>query len=264
VHVDALRRHESVVEHEPDAVVAGRAPHPRVCRHGDAELAGDLERAQFREERVAGHVEGELEAEHVVAGDPAAHEVAELRRGGPLRRWLLDVAVGEHEAAGHGLQRVDGGVGVLHGLQAVRPVHDSGHAGVEGLDRGQQVARVHVLGAEEPPGLQVIPDEVLGQRPVRAVAAHRGLPHVPVRVDHAGHDDSVGRVDHDRAVRRVQTGPDGHDAVPGDQDVGAREHVVPVVHREYRAAAQQDRPARREFGSVSHGVLLVVGESGWS
>ena len=32
--------------------------------------------------------------------------------------------------------------------------------------------------------LEVVPDEVLGQRPVGAVAAHRGLPHVPVGVDH--------------------------------------------------------------------------------
>ena len=39
--------------------------------------------------------------------------------------------------------------------------------------------------------LEVVPDEVLGQRPVGAVAAHRGLPHVPVGVDHAGHDDAA-------------------------------------------------------------------------
>ena len=53
-------------------------------------------------------------------------EVAELRRGRPLPRALLDVAVRQHEPAGHRVQRVDGGVGVLGGLQPVRPVHRGG------------------------------------------------------------------------------------------------------------------------------------------
>ena len=59
--------------------------------------------------------------------------------------------------------------------------------------RRQQVARVHVLGPEGLAVRQVVEDEVLRQRPVGAVAAHRGLPHVPVRVDHAGHHDAAGR-----------------------------------------------------------------------
>ena len=98
---------------------------------------------------------------------------------------LLDVAVGEHEAAGHRAQGVDRRLGVAGGLQAVRPVDARGHARVDGLQRGEQVAGVHVLGAEVAARLQVVPDEVLGERPVGAVAAHRGLPHVAVGVDHA-------------------------------------------------------------------------------
>ena len=45
----------------------------------------------------------------------------------------LDVAVGEHEPAGHRRERVDGGLGVVDGLQAVRPVDGGGDAGLERL-----------------------------------------------------------------------------------------------------------------------------------
>ena len=144
--------------------------------------------------------------------------------GRPLPRALLDVAVGEDEPAGDRFEGVDGGVGVLRGLQAVRPVDGGGDAGVEGLEGGQDVAGVDVLGPEEPAGLQVVPDEVLGQRPVGAVAAHRGLPHVPMRVDHAGHDDAAGGVDLHGAGRGGQADADLGDRVrrrPGRRCRGA-------------------------------------------
>ena len=67
VHVDGLRGGEAVLVDEPDAVVVGGAPHAGVGGHRRAELAGHLERGPLREGRVAGDVEGHLEAEHVVA-----------------------------------------------------------------------------------------------------------------------------------------------------------------------------------------------------
>ena len=105
--------------------------------------------------------------------------------GAPLPRAGLDVAVGHDEPARDRPQRLDGRLAVLDGLQVVRPVDGRGHAGVEGLDGRQPVAGGDVLGAELLAVLEVVPDEVLGERPVGAVAAHRGLPHVPVGVDHA-------------------------------------------------------------------------------
>ena len=105
--------------------------------------------------------------------------------GGPLPRAGLDVAVGQDEPAGHRAQRVEGGLAVVDGVQVVRPVDRRGDAGVERLDGRQPVAGGDVLRAELLAVLEVVPDEVLGQRPVGAVAAHRRLPHVPVGVDHA-------------------------------------------------------------------------------
>ena len=227
----------------PDALVVRGAPDAHVRGDGDAQLAGDLEGGALGEGRVAGDVEGHLEGEHVVGRvDLPPRERLEVRRGRPLPRALLDVAVGEDEPAGHRPQRVDRGLGVAGGLQAVRPVDARGHAGVDRLQRGEQVPRVHVLGPEVLARLEVVPDEVLGERPVGAVAAHRGLPHVPVRVDHAGHDDAARGVDLPRALGHLQGRPDLGDPVAGHQHVGVGQHAVRGVDGEHRAAAQDDRP----------------------
>ncbi|CAG7643969.1 hypothetical protein SBRY_30942 [Actinacidiphila bryophytorum] len=249
VHVDRLGRHEAVLVHQPDAVVAGRAPHARVRGDGQAQFAGGLEGGLLREGRVAGDVEGELEAEHVAAGRAAAHEVAEFGGAGPLGGRGLDVAVGQDEAAGYGLQRVGGGVGVLGGAQPVRPVDGGGHPGVEGFHGAEQVARVDVLRAEDPAPLQVVPDEVLREGPVGAVAAHRGLPQVAVGVDHAGHDDAARRVDLDGAVGDGEPRADGGDAVADDQHVVAGEHLPGGVDGQDGAAAQDDGTARGAAGA---------------
>ena len=95
-------------------------PHPGVRADRDAELAGDLEGGLLGEGRVAGDIEGQLEAEQVIAAaDVPGGEIAELRSRGPLGGRGLDVAVGQHEPAGHLPQRGHGGLGVLGGLQAV-------------------------------------------------------------------------------------------------------------------------------------------------
>ncbi len=228
---------------EPDAVVVRRAPHPGVGGDGDAQLARHLVGRALRERRVAGDVERHLETEQVVVlVEAAAGERLEVGGGRPLPRRLLDVAVGEHEAAGHRAQGVHRRLGVAGGLQAVRPVDARGHARVDGLQRGEQVAGVHVLGAEVAARLQVVPDEVLRQRPVGAVAAHRGLPHVAVGVDHARQDDAARGVDLPGPVGDCHARPDLGDAVAGDEDVRAGQHPVSGVDRQHGTAPQDYRP----------------------
>ena len=115
----------------PSSLVAPHTPAWVVTGH--AELARDLEGGLSGNSGVARDVEGHLEAEHVVLrAEAALHEGAEvLDADHPT--GLLDVAVGEHEAAGDGLERVDGGLGVVDRLQPVRPVDGGGHAGLERL-----------------------------------------------------------------------------------------------------------------------------------
>ena len=251
VHVDGSRGHVAAVVHLVDADVGGHVPHAGVRGDVHAEVAGDVEGRLLREALDAGQVEGDLEAEHVaLAVDPAGVEVAELRSRRPLPRAREDVAVAEDEPAGDRLERVDCRVGVLGGPQAVRPVDAGGHAGVHRFDGRKQVARVVVLGTEDLAPLQVVVDEVLGEGPVGAVPAHGRLPHVPVRVDHARHDDAAGRVDLRGAFRHLEAVADRSDPHPGDQDVGVFEDRVRVVHRQHGRVTEHNRLARLR---CSHG-----------
>jgi hypothetical protein len=70
---------------------------------------------------------------------------------------------------------------------------------------------------------------------------------VPVRVDHAGHDDAVGRVHHQRTIRRRQILAHRRDPVVHHEDVRAGEYRARVVHGQHGPAAQE------------HGAVLVHG-----
>ena len=139
MNVDGLGCHEPVLVHQPDAVVVGRAPDTGVGGHGKPELTSGLEGCLLREAGVTGHVEG-LGSRAV----PRRRCGGARRRSGPPCRWPtppragLDVAVGEDEAAGNFLQGVHGRLGVVHGLQAVRPVHGRGDARLESVQQNDQ------------------------------------------------------------------------------------------------------------------------------
>src|SRR5262249_6559544 len=255
------RGHETVLVHEPDAVVGGDLPYPGVGGDRHAQFTRHLEGCLLREVRAGRRdVEGHLEAEHVVAAaEVPADKAAKLGGGRPLPGGCLDVAVAQDEPPGHLLERGQRSLGVIHRLQVVRPVHRGGHAGVDRLDRRQEVACVDVLGPERLAPLQVVPDEVLGERPVGAVPAHRRLPHVPVGVDHAGHEDAAGRVDLGRALGYLEAGAaDGADPVAGDQNVGAMQDVMGVVHRQHGRVAEHDRPSWRQVGGGRAGSWLTT------
>ncbi len=258
MHVDGLRVHEPVFVHQPDAVVVGGTPDAGVRRDRDAELAGHLEGGLLREGRVPRDIEGDLHA-HPVVGVVAQslQQGADGGVGRPLPRTGLDVAVGEDEAAGHRTQGLQCGLAVVDGVQVVRPVDRGRDAGVEGLDGRQPVAGGDVLRPELLPVLEVVPDEVLGERPVGAVAAHGGLPHVAVRVDHAGHHDAAPGVDLGGALGDLQPLADRGDAVVQDQDVGVPQDRRGAVHRQDRAAAEHQR-ATRFRGGLRHGHRLLL------
>src|SRR5947208_16763226 len=79
MHIDGGRGHESVLVHQTDAVIVGSAPYPGVGRHRQVEVTRNLEGGLLGECRVAGHVEGNLHAQHIAAPvDAAPYEVGEL------------------------------------------------------------------------------------------------------------------------------------------------------------------------------------------
>ena len=239
------RRHEAVLVHEPDAVVVGGAPDAGVGGHRRRRARGPP-----RTRPAPGTLGSPVTSKAIwkpSMSSPVIRRVTKSRNSGAAdhsARRLLDVAVGEDEPARHRLQRVHRGVGVLDGLQPVRPVHRGGDAGVDRLDGGEQVAGVDVLRAEVLAVLQVVPDEVLGQRPVGAVAAHRGLPHVPVGVDHPGHHDATGRVDLHRALGHVEAGPTAAIRSSGDRTSAPVSTVLASSMASTVRAAQHHRRPR--------------------
>ena len=111
-----------------------------------------------------------------------------------------------------------------------------------------------VLRAEVLAVLEVVPDEVLGERPVGAVAAHGGLPHVPVGVDHARQHDAARGVDLPGALGDLEPRPDLGDAVAGDEHVGVREHRC-------AASTVSTVPPRRTTGPDSWSLRRPPGGS---
>ena len=88
--------------------------------HRQVEVAGRLERLLLGELRIAGDVEGKLQAQHVIArSESALDELPEFSAVRPLPRRAEQVAIGQDEPSRHGLQRVDGGVAVIDRLQPV-------------------------------------------------------------------------------------------------------------------------------------------------
>ena len=252
VHVDGLRGREAVLVHQPDAVVVRRAPDAGVRGHREAEVAGHLERRLLRERRVAGDVEGQLEAEHVAgAGTASLEEVADGRVGGPLPRAGLDVAVGQHEPARHRLQRVDRGVGVVDGLQPVRPVDGGGDAGLERLPRPRAgcrrgCPRVGTSCRARGSTRRSTASGSSRRRTPRIAVCHmcRWVSIIPGIT--MPPDASTSRV----PSGDVEARTDRLDPVADDQDVAVGVDRVAVVHGEHGAAAE-DRTDR-----VGHGSLL--------
>ena len=159
----------SCISRMPSSLVAPQTPACVVT--GEPELAGHLERRPLRERRVAGDVEGQLEAEQVAgAGTAALEEVADGRVGGPLPRarpgcCRRRARTGPAPPAARRPRR-------RRGRRVCSPCDQSTVVVTPASSDSQadeQVAGVDVLGAERLAVLEVVPDEVLGQRPVGAV-----------------------------------------------------------------------------------------------
>ena len=129
----------------------------------------------------------------------------------------------------------------------VRPVEHTGHAGIDGAERAEQIGGVDVvrrhLGAER--ALHDVP--VVFERAIRQHVAQEALPHVPVRIDEARHDDDIRGIDHLR-VGRADVRPHRRDLLALDQHVGLLEIADRAVEREHETALEQDRPAGRGIG----------------
>src|SRR6266702_1151280 len=220
MYIDGGRGHEAMIVHHADTVVFGDAPHAGVGSYRQVEVTRNLECGLLGEGRVAGHIEGNLHAQHIaVPVDAAPDEVGELGGLCPLPGSAEQVAVSEDEPARHRFERIHRCIGVFDGLQAVRPVNRCGNAGVYGLHRRQEVAGINIFGTEDLAPVQVVELEVVSEGPVGAEPTEGCLPHMAVRVNHTWHENTPAGVDLHRAIRHSELPPDFSDAVVNDEDI---------------------------------------------
>src|SRR6266852_3903928 len=86
------------------------------------------------------------------------------------------------------------------------------------------------------------PRTVVDQDAVGEEAAQRGLELMVVRIDEARHHDAAGRVDHARAMTRLQIRPNGEDLRALDQHVARSKVTDGRIHRHDVPAANDIKP----------------------
>jgi len=129
---------------------------------------------------------------------------------------------------------------VRRGLVVVRPVGDRGDARVKRLQGAPHCACVHVFGGVLQRDAGQHGGPVPGPGDLGRVAADSALPHVTVRVHHAGNHQAACRVDHLSGCRcGLQIPPDSSDEAIRHQDITPGQVTQVRVDRHDVAALYQ-------------------------
>jgi hypothetical protein len=235
--------------HAGNEVELARQPHV-LARH----LPGRIVRSEDRKPEAD---------EAVIAGEPALPQALDLgaRHGNFAEMLLARPRIGlrravEKDRANAGLvETVDRRVGVVRSRIVVAPVDQRGRAAMDLVERAHQVGDEDVFRAEQRGEPAVHRLHVTGNRPIGGHPAQRALPGVHMGVDQARHHDHVGGVDDLRAVGRRQLRRHGGNVIVLDQHIAAGEIGNSRIHRNDRAALDQD-PAHEMPPSVF--VVLSV------
>jgi len=214
----------------------------------DGDAGADVARGFERGQNLLGRAgrSGEIERDElIVAGEillAQARDVARILGSFCLPPAAIDrlrIAVGEHGPhAGIG-ERLHGGIGVLGRVVDVRPIEDAGDAAVDGTERTEVIAGIHVIRGVVGAECFLHDRNVVVERTIRQHVAQDALPHVPVRVDETGHYDHAGGIDH-LGVGRGDIGPHCRDLAALDQHVRLLEVADCAVEREHATAFDEN------------------------
>jgi hypothetical protein len=211
-------------------------PQPELVREPPV-LLGDL----HRRELVAARREAQRH-ERVVGRQPpvaqAAHILGRVRERADRLPVPVSPAVTEDDPRPGLVERVERGVGVLRGVQVVRPVKQRGDPRIERLERADQVSGVGVGRPVQAAQRAVQAGEVVGQRPVGGDVAKQRLPGVAMGVDQPGQHEAVGGVD-DLGVTDAEVCADGDDRAILDQHLAGVEIPELGVDRDDGTALDQ-------------------------
>jgi hypothetical protein len=139
-------------------------------------------------------------------------------------------AVSEYRANARFLERVDGGIGMGRRIDYVAPIEQRCNAGIDLIERSDQIADVHVLRRIEADDLANQHAKIVVERPVRGNAPERGLPEVDVAVYKARHGDHAAAVDLDNGPT-ADIAADRDDLAVVDEEVAGLDDPERGIHR---------------------------------
>ena len=142
--------------------------------------------------------------------------------------FVVGTAVGKYGADSRCPERGDGGIRMLGAVHDVAPVKHGRNAAIQRLDGAGQRRRIDVLGTIERNERFAQLVSVFGRDEIRAHAAQRGLPEMPVAINQSRHDDRVRCVDDFATWRHAALagGRYGNDVFSADPDISTWTHLA--------------------------------------
>ena len=139
-------------------------------------------------------------------------------------------AVGEYRANARFLEHIDGGIGMRRRIDDVAPIKQRCDAGIDLIERSDEIADVDILRRVEADDLANQHAEIVVERPVGGDAAERGLPEVDVAVYKARHGDHAAAVDLDNGPA-ADVAANRNDLAVIDEEVAGLDDPERGIHR---------------------------------
>ena len=171
-------------------------------------------------------------------------------------RRALPRGVAEDRPASGFLEAGNAGVAVSRRMRDLRKINGRGNARAHLANRSQQLSNVGIIGLIV--GIQragIVNDTVIVilEQSIRDEASQDGLILMMVRVDEAGHHDSVRRVDDFRSGLQIE--PHLGNFLSVNQHIGFLKVANVTVHAQYDAAFNQNTASSRA-ASGGHSLTL--------
>ena len=166
-------------------------------------------------------------------------------------------AVGENRADARFLERIDGGVCMSGRVDDVAPVEQRRDAGIDLVERADEIADIDVLRRVKPDHLADQHAEILVERPVGGDTAQCSLPEMDVPIDKARHGDHATAVDLDHRPA-ADISANGNDLAIVDEQIARIDDPDCGIHRndgcafnsEFEVASLASPPTQSKEGHL--------------
>jgi hypothetical protein len=150
-------------------------------------------------------------------------------------------AIAENSADSGVLVSAHGLIGVIGRVHDMAMIRDRGDPAGEGLQASDEISEVDIVRPIKRRKNRTHSDRIVAKRPIDRHGAKLRLPHMTMRIDDARKNDHIRGVD-DFAVVGLNLGRDCGNGLSVDEDIALAQVADPRIHRENRAASDQNPP----------------------